>query len=207
MKKTVDRYRRDSYRSSSSSRWLCAGWSADALNIDFATNPLSLIITDKGWIEKKLGGKVTVNWIQPSGSNTAYQALRAGVVDVGSTAGSIADSAALLARANGSPIKAIDGYSPPDLSAILVPVESPITSVKQLAGKRSPRPGGPITISFCCSHWPSLGSISRASRCRICSTRTARLLSRTARSMPGRGSIRCCRRALPMGARKLSTTM
>lgn len=109
-----------------------AGFSAEVLNIDFATyNPLSLIIKDKGWIEKKLGSKVKVNWIQSSGSNTANQALRAGVVDVGSTAG----SAALLARANGSPIKAIDVFSQPDWSAILVPVGSPINSVKQLAGK------------------------------------------------------------------------
>ena len=103
------------------------GFSAEVLNIDFATyNPLSLIIKDKGWIEKKLGAKVKVNWIQSTGSNTANQALRAGVVDVGSTAG----SAALLARANGSPIKAIDVFSQPDWSAILVPVGSPITSVK-----------------------------------------------------------------------------
>lgn len=39
-----------------------AGFSAEVLNIDFATyNPLSLIIKDKGWIEKKLGSKVKVN--------------------------------------------------------------------------------------------------------------------------------------------------
>ncbi|MBO3084543.1 aliphatic sulfonate ABC transporter substrate-binding protein [Cellulomonas fengjieae] len=107
-------------------------WSADVLNIDFATyNPLSLVIKDQGWLEDALGDDVTVNWIQSAGSNKANEALRAGAVDVGSTAG----SAALLARSNGSPIKAIDIYSQPEWSAIVVPQGSDITDVSQLAGK------------------------------------------------------------------------
>ncbi len=65
------------------------GWSSDVLNIDFATyNPLSLIIKDQGWLEEATGGDVTVNWIQSAGSNKANEALRAGAIDVGSTAGS-----------------------------------------------------------------------------------------------------------------------
>jgi sulfonate transport system substrate-binding protein len=108
------------------------GWSSDVLNIDFATyNPLSLIIKDQGWIEETLGDDVTVNWIQSAGSNKANEALRAGAVDVGSTAG----SAALLARSNGSPIKTIDVYSQPNWAAIVVPAGSEITEVSDLAGK------------------------------------------------------------------------
>ncbi|MCU1505438.1 MAG: aliphatic sulfonate transporter substrate-binding protein [Microbacteriaceae bacterium] len=107
-------------------------WSSDVLNIDFATyNPLSLVIKDQGWIEKTLGPKVKVNWIQSAGSSAANQLLLAGSIDVGSTAG----SAALLARSNGSPIKTIDVFSQPDWSAILVPAGSSITSVKDLKGK------------------------------------------------------------------------
>ncbi len=108
------------------------GWSATTLNIDFATyNPLSLIIKDQGWLEDALGDDVTVNWVQSAGSNKANEALRAGAIDVGSTAG----SAALLARSNGSPIKVIDIYSQPNWAAILVPADSPIASVEELAGK------------------------------------------------------------------------
>jgi sulfonate transport system substrate-binding protein len=108
------------------------GWSSNTLNIDFATyNPLSLIIKKQGWIEKTLGKSVKVNWIQSAGSSVANQALLAGAVDVGSTAG----SAALLARSNGSPIKAIDVFAQPDWSAILVPKGSKITTVAQLKGK------------------------------------------------------------------------
>jgi len=107
-------------------------WSTDTLNIDFATyNPLSLIIKDQGWLEDELGDGVTVNWVQSAGSNKANEALRAGAIDVGSTAG----SAALLARSNGSPIQAIDIYSQPNWAAILVPADSTITSVEGLKGK------------------------------------------------------------------------
>ncbi|WP_150309241.1 aliphatic sulfonate ABC transporter substrate-binding protein [Planctomonas psychrotolerans] len=107
-------------------------WSADTLDIDFATyNPLSLVIKDQGWLETATTGDVTVNWIQSAGSNKANEALRAGAVDVGSTAG----SAALLARSNGSPIKTIDIYSQPEWSAIVVGADSPITDVTELAGK------------------------------------------------------------------------
>jgi sulfonate transport system substrate-binding protein len=108
------------------------GWSATTLNIDFATyNPLSLIIKDQGWLEAATDGEVTVNWTQSAGSNKANEALRAGALDVGSTAG----SAALLARSNGSPIKAIDIYSQPNWAALAVPAGSSITEVEDLAGK------------------------------------------------------------------------
>ena len=108
-----------------------AGWSSDTLDVDFATyNPLSLIIKDQGWLEATLGDAVAVTWTQSAGSNKANEALRAGAVDVGSTAG----SAALLARANGSPIKTIDIYTQPEWSAIVVGKDSPITSVADLAG-------------------------------------------------------------------------
>jgi sulfonate transport system substrate-binding protein len=108
-----------------------ADWGTDTLNIDWATyNPLSLIIKDQGWLEDELGSDVTVNWVQSLGSSKANEFLRAGSIDVGSTAG----SAALLARSNGSPIKTIDVYSQPNWSAILVPADSDIDSVEDLKG-------------------------------------------------------------------------
>jgi sulfonate transport system substrate-binding protein len=111
---------------------LPGSWSSDVLNIDFATyNPLSLIIKDQGWLESTFGDKVTVNWVQSAGSAAANQALLAGSIDVGSTAG----SAALLARSNGSPIQAIDIYSQPNWAAILVGKNSTIKSIKDLKGK------------------------------------------------------------------------
>ena len=99
------------------------------LNIDFATyNPLSLIIRNQRWLEDE---GLQVNWVQSAGSNKANEALRAGAIDVGSTAG----SAALLARANGSPIQVIGIYSQPEWAALVAPAGSDITSVEQLRGK------------------------------------------------------------------------
>jgi sulfonate transport system substrate-binding protein len=111
---------------------LPGSWSSDVLNLDFATyNPLSLIIKDQGWLEDTFDGKVTVNWLQSAGSAAANEALKAGSIDVGSTAG----SAALLARSNGSPIQTIDIYSQPNWAAILVGPNSDITTVADLKGK------------------------------------------------------------------------
>lgn len=108
-----------------------AEWSTTTLSIDWATyNPLSLVIKDQGLLEEALGDTVEVEWIQSAGSNKANELLRSGSIDVGSTAG----SAALFARANGSPIQVIDIYSQPEWSAIVVPEGSDITDVSQLAG-------------------------------------------------------------------------
>jgi sulfonate transport system substrate-binding protein len=109
-----------------------SAWSSGELNVDFATyNPLSLIIKDQRWLEDELGDDVTVTWTQSAGSNKANEALRAGAIDVGSTAG----SAALLARANDAPIRTIDVYSQPDWSALVAPAGSDITEVADLKGK------------------------------------------------------------------------
>ncbi|WP_194419889.1 aliphatic sulfonate ABC transporter substrate-binding protein [Microbacterium abyssi] len=106
-------------------------WSASTVTVDWATyNPLSLVIKDQGILDDILGDDVTVEWVQSAGSNKANELLRSGSVDVGSTAG----SAALLARANGSPIKVIDIYSQPEWAAIVVGPDSDITSVEDLAG-------------------------------------------------------------------------
>ncbi|GAA4380038.1 aliphatic sulfonate ABC transporter substrate-binding protein [Agromyces bauzanensis] len=107
-----------------------ASLEGQTLNIDFATyNPLSLIIKDQGWLED---AGLTVTWVQSAGSNKANEALRAGAIDVGSTAG----SAALLARSNGSPIHVIDIYSQPEWSALVAPAGSSIGSVDDLKGKQ-----------------------------------------------------------------------
>lgn len=107
--------------------------SKDTVTIDYATyNPLSLIIRKNGWLETVLSEQnKKVEWVKSAGSNKANEALRSGNIDVGSTAG----SAALLARANGSPIKVIDLYSQPEWSALVTTKDSGITKVRDLKGK------------------------------------------------------------------------
>ena len=110
------------------------GAAGGTLTLDFATyNPLSLIIKDQGWLDTALAEDgVTVEWVQSAGSNKANENLRSGAVDVGSTAG----SAALLNRANGSPIKVIDVFSQPEWSALVVGADSDITSVSDRSEER-----------------------------------------------------------------------
>ncbi len=103
------------------------------VSVDYATyNPLSLVIKEKGWLEAALAESGTsVEWVQSAGSNKANEALRAGAVDIGSTAG----SAALLARSNGTPIKVVDLYSQPEWSALVTTPGSGIGTVADLEGR------------------------------------------------------------------------
>lgn len=112
----------------------CAGENADAgqtesLRIDYATyNPLSLIIKEQGWLEEELDGDV--EWVFSAGSNRANENLRAEAIDVGSTAG----SAALLSRSTGTPIQTISVVGNVEWTALVVPEDSDIDTVEDLAG-------------------------------------------------------------------------
>ncbi|MGO1319660.1 MAG: aliphatic sulfonate ABC transporter substrate-binding protein [Galactobacter sp.] len=110
------------------------GGGSDTLTIDWATyNPLSMVIKDQGWLEDELKEDgVKVEWVQSAGSNKANEGLRAGALDVGSTAG----SAALLNRSNGSPIKVIGIADQPEWAAIVTRSDSSITSAADLKGKK-----------------------------------------------------------------------
>jgi sulfonate transport system substrate-binding protein len=109
-----------------------AGSTADTsttIKLDWATySPLSLIVKDQGWLE---AAGYDVQWVQSLGSSKANEALRSGAIDFGSTAG----SAALLARANGAPQQVVDVVAQPEWAALVVPANSPITSVADLKGK------------------------------------------------------------------------
>jgi sulfonate transport system substrate-binding protein len=104
------------------------------LTIDWATyNPLSMVIKDQGWLEDELEDDgIEVEWVQSAGSNKANEGLRAGALDVGSTAG----SAALLNRSNGSPIKVIGIADQPEWAAIVTRADSTIKKAADLKGKK-----------------------------------------------------------------------
>lgn len=109
-----------------------SSWSTSEVSVDWATyNPLSLVIRDQGILEETFGDDVSVEWVQSAGSNKANEFLRSGAVDFGSTAG----SAALLSRANGTPIQVIDIYSQPEWSAIVVGPDSDIAELSDLEGR------------------------------------------------------------------------
>ena len=104
------------------------------VRLDYAYyNPSSLVLRTFGWLEEALAAQnVGVEWVHSAGSNKANEFLRSEAIDFGSTAG----AAALLARANGSPIQTVYLYSKPEWSALVVPAGSAITDVAGIAGKK-----------------------------------------------------------------------
>jgi sulfonate transport system substrate-binding protein len=104
------------------------------IRIDFATyNPVSLVLKDKGFLEKELEKDgIKVRWVQSLGSNKALEFLNAGSIYFGSTAG----AAALIGKINGNPIKSIYVYSRPEWTALVTRKDTGIAKVEDLKGKR-----------------------------------------------------------------------
>jgi sulfonate transport system substrate-binding protein len=106
----------------------------DAIGIDYAYyNPPSLVLKQNGWLEEALKPTGTqVQWVLSLGSNKANGFLAANAIQFGSTAG----SAALLARANGTPIRTVFLYSQPEWTALVIAKDAPYKSVAELRGKK-----------------------------------------------------------------------
>src|SRR4051812_11266329 len=104
------------------------------VRLDYAYyNPSSLALRRQGWLEEALQEQgIGVEWVLSAGSNKANEYLRSEAIDFGSTAG----AAALLAKANGSPIQTVYVFSKPEWTALVVSKDSTITSLDQLKGKK-----------------------------------------------------------------------
>lgn len=104
------------------------------IRLDYAYYaPTSLALRKFGWLEKSLDGSGTrVRWVFSQGSNRSLEYLNAGSVDFASTAG----LAAVLARANGSPVRTVYVASRPEWTALLVRKDSPIRSLAELKGRK-----------------------------------------------------------------------
>ena len=104
------------------------------VRLDYAYySPSSLVLRRFGWLEedfKKDG--IAVKWVFSAGSNRALEYLNANSLDIGSSAG----LAALLAKANGNPIRAPYIFSRPEWTALVVPRDSPIRTLADLKGKK-----------------------------------------------------------------------
>ena len=106
----------------------------ETIRLDYAYyNPLSLLLKEKGWLEEELAKEnIQVEWVLSQGSNKALEFLNGKSIDFGSTAG----AAALLAKANGNPLKSIYIYSKPEWTALVTGAKSNINTVADLKGKR-----------------------------------------------------------------------
>jgi sulfonate transport system substrate-binding protein len=106
------------------------------VRVDWAYySPVSLVLRDKGWMEQEFAKDgIKVEWVLSLGSNKALEFLNGNSVDFGSSAG----AAALLAKANGVPIKAVYIFDKPEWTALVALKDSPIQKVEELKGKRIP---------------------------------------------------------------------
>ncbi|HZB93296.1 MAG TPA: aliphatic sulfonate ABC transporter substrate-binding protein [Stellaceae bacterium] len=104
------------------------------LRLDWAYySPVSLVLRDKGWMEQEFAKDgIHVEWVLSLGSNKALEFLNGDSIDFGSSAG----AAALMAKANGVPIKAVYVFDKPEWTALVTLKDSPIHTVKDLRGKR-----------------------------------------------------------------------
>lgn len=104
------------------------------LRLDYAYySPTSLVLRRFGWLEEDFKRDGTqVKWVLSAGSNRALEYLNSNSIDIGSSAG----LAALLAKANGNPIRTPYIYSRPEWTALVVRKDSPIRSVTDLRGKK-----------------------------------------------------------------------
>jgi sulfonate transport system substrate-binding protein len=105
-----------------------------SIRLDYATyNPVGLLLKDKGYLEEALASDgVKVEWVKSLGSNKALEFLSGSSIDFGSTAG----AAALLAKANGNPIRSVYVYSRPEWTALVTRADSGITAIADLKGKK-----------------------------------------------------------------------
>jgi sulfonate transport system substrate-binding protein len=103
------------------------------LRLDWAYyNPVSLVLRDKGLMEQELAKDGTkLEWVLSLGSNKALEFLNGNAIDLGSTAG----AAALLAKANGAPIKGVYIFAKPEWTALVALKDSPVKTVEDLKGK------------------------------------------------------------------------
>ena len=102
------------------------------IKLDYAYYaPTSLVVKDQKLLEKALP-KTQIKWVFSQGSNRSLEYLNSGSTDFASTAG----LAAVLSRANGSPIKTVYIQSQPEWTALLVSKNSAIKNLKELKGKK-----------------------------------------------------------------------
>jgi len=102
------------------------------LKLDYAYYaPTSLVVKEQKLLEKALP-KTKIKWVFSQGSNRSLEYLNSGSTDFASTAG----LAAVLSRANGSPIKTVYVQSQPEWTALVVNKDSNIKSLKDLKGKK-----------------------------------------------------------------------
>ncbi|NTU58073.1 MAG: aliphatic sulfonate ABC transporter substrate-binding protein [Chlorobiaceae bacterium] len=104
------------------------------LNVDYAVySPLSLVIKKFNWLEKEFeNDDVHINWVFTPGSTVALKNLKNDSINFASTA----SLSSVWSRSGDNRIKSVYVVARAEWASLLVPRDSPISSVKELKGKR-----------------------------------------------------------------------
>jgi sulfonate transport system substrate-binding protein len=107
---------------------------ADTLRIGYQKYGTLVLVKAKGSLEKRLAGQgITVQWTEFPGGPQLLEGLNVGSIDFGVTG----ETPPVFAQAAGADLLYVAHEPPaPTSEAILVPKDSPITSVKDLKGKK-----------------------------------------------------------------------
>lgn len=110
------------------------GKDLEKIRLDYAYySPTSLVLKEFGWAEEAFAAEgINVEFVLSQGSNKALEFLNSNSVDFGSAAG----AAALIAKANGSPIEGVYIFSKPEWTALVTNKGSGISKVEDLRGKK-----------------------------------------------------------------------
>ena len=113
---------------------LARGAAPKTLRLDYAYySPSSLVVRRFGWLDEAFAADgIAVQWVLSAGSNRALEYLNADSIDIGSSAG----LAAVLAKANGNPIRTPYIFSRPEWTALVVRKDSPLQTIADLKGKK-----------------------------------------------------------------------
>ena len=127
------------------------------IKLDYAYYaPTSLIVRDQKLLEKALPN-TEIKWVFSQGSNRSLEYLNSNSTDFASTAG----LAAVLSRANRSPIKTVYIQSQPEWTALVVAQNSTLKSLKDLKGKKIAATKGTDPFLFTLQALDSIGLTKR----------------------------------------------
>lgn len=139
------------------------------------------MVKEQKLLEKALPN-TKIQWVFSQGSNRSLEYLNSGSVDFASTAG----LAAVLSRANGSPVKSIYIQSQPEWTALLVAKDSKIKNLKDLKGKKIAATKGTDPFLFTLQALETVGLNKRdVQLVRICNTPMVKLHLSVNKSMLG----------------------
>lgn len=112
--------------------FLSPSYAQTEVRLGYQRGNISSALIEQKFIENALGDDVKVTWTLFSAGPPLLEAMNAGEIDFGLTG----DTPPVFAQAGGVPLRYVASQKTPTNEALIVPADSPITRVEDLAGKK-----------------------------------------------------------------------